>query len=107
MGGTMRLGLRPTVFESGTENNSNIRGLYAGAGKIWERHRHRYEVNPEYIERLTKSGLPFVGKDEKGERMQVLELSGISFLWTRFSSTDTGSRSPFLCGTTSPPRVLF
>lgn len=79
MGGTMRLGLRPTVFEPGTENKSKIQGLYAGAGKIWERHRHRYEVNPDYIQRLTESGLPFIGKDEKGERMQVLELPGTTF----------------------------
>jgi CTP synthase len=76
MGGTMRLGLRPTVFQAGTEKWSKVRKLYGGAEKIWERHRHRYEVNPEYIEKLTNSGMAFVGKDEKGERMQVLELPG-------------------------------
>src|SRR5687767_1580450 len=83
MGGTMRLGLRPTVFEESTEDWSRIRKLYGGAGKIWERHRHRYEVNPEHVEWLQNSGLPFIGKDEKGERMQVLELRGIvsPFLW--------------------------
>ncbi|KAG5642645.1 CTP synthase ura7 [Asterophora parasitica] len=74
MGGTMRLGLRPTVFEEGTETWSRARQLYGGAGKIWERHRHRYEVNPKYVEQLTKSGLIFSGKDEKGERMQILEI---------------------------------
>ncbi|CCM04006.1 uncharacterized protein FIBRA_06163 [Fibroporia radiculosa] len=74
MGGTMRLGLRPTVFEPETEKWSKVRKLYAGAGKIWERHRHRYEVNPAYIERFAASGMTFIGKDEKGERMQVLEL---------------------------------
>ncbi|GLB39038.1 putative catalyzes the ATP-dependent amination of UTP to CTP with either L-glutamine or ammonia as the source of nitrogen [Lyophyllum shimeji] len=74
MGGTMRLGLRPTVFEEGTETWSRARKLYGGAGKIWERHRHRYEVNPTYVEQLSNSGLVFSGKDEKGERMQVLEL---------------------------------
>jgi CTP synthase len=77
MGGTMRLGLRPTVFEPETEGWSKIRKLYGGAPKIWERHRHRYEVNPEYVEKLVASGLPFVGKDEKGERMQVLELKSL------------------------------
>lgn len=80
MGGTMRLGLRPTVFEPGSENWSKMRKLYGGAEKIWERHRHRYEVNPEYIEKLTTSGLPFVGRDERGERMQILELQGQSFI---------------------------
>ncbi|KAL1687585.1 CTP synthase N-terminus-domain-containing protein [Schizophyllum commune] len=74
MGGTMRLGLRPTVFQPGSETWSKTRKLYAGAEKIWERHRHRYEVNPALIDRLEGSGLPFVGKDEKGERMQILEL---------------------------------
>ena len=77
MGGTMRLGLRPTVFESGSDEWSKIRRLYGGAEKIWERHRHRYEVNPEMIEKLTASGLTFVGRDEKGERMQILELKGV------------------------------
>ena len=76
MGGTMRLGLRPTVFEPETQEWSRVRKLYGGAEKIWERHRHRYEVNPDYIEKLTESGLSFVGKDEKGERMQILELKG-------------------------------
>lgn len=78
MGGTMRLGLRPTVFEKTTESKSAARKVYGGAAKIWERHRHRYEVNPAYVNRLAEAGLDFVGKDEKGERMQVLELDGAS-----------------------------
>ncbi|KAG6821696.1 hypothetical protein H0H93_007516, partial [Arthromyces matolae] len=45
-----------------------------GAGKIWERHQHSYEVNPKYIEQLTNSGMIFAGKDEKGEDMQILKL---------------------------------
>ncbi|PFH45673.1 hypothetical protein AMATHDRAFT_77956 [Amanita thiersii Skay4041] len=61
MGGTIRLGLRPM---------SRTRGLYGDAEKLWGRHRHRYEVNPTYVDRLQKSGLGFVGKDEKGERME-------------------------------------
>ena len=79
MGGTMRLGLRPTVFDPVAEPWSRVRRLYGGAPKIWERHRHRYEVNPAYIERLTAAGMRFVGTDEKGERMQVLELEGHPF----------------------------
>jgi len=79
MGGTMRLGLRPTIFEPGTESWSRTRKLYAGAGIIWERHRHRYEVNPEYVKQLNDSGLVFAGKDEKGERMQLLELTDHPF----------------------------
>ena len=68
----MRLGLRPTVFEPGTEQTT-ARKLYAGAPTIWERHRHRYEVNPALVDELTVDGFKFVGKDEKGERMQILE----------------------------------
>ena len=83
MGGTMRLGLRPTVFTEGSEAWSKVRRLYGGAGKIWERHRHRYEVNPEYIQQLTESGLRFVGKDERGERMQILELPGMIVCFER------------------------
>ena len=76
MGGTMRLGLRPTVFQEDTEW-SRIRKLYGGAGIIWERHRHRYEVNPAYVERLHTSGMAFIGRDEKGERMQIMELQSV------------------------------
>jgi len=78
MGGTMRLGLRPTVFEAGTEK-SLARKLYAGAPTIWERHRHRYEVNPALVNELSVEGFNFVGKDEKGERMQILELENHPF----------------------------
>ena len=76
----MRLGLRPTIFNEGTESWSKIRKLYGGVNVIWERHRHRYEVGPQYIERLEKSGMNFIGRDDKGERMQVLELRGAQFL---------------------------
>jgi len=74
LGGTMRLGLRSTLFSEGTESWSKIRKLYGGEQVIWERHRHRYEVGAQYIERLEKSGLNFVGRDDKGERMQIFEL---------------------------------
>ena len=77
----MRLGLRPTVFEPNSDEWSKVRKLYGCAEKIWERHRQRYEVNPDFIDRLTESGMPFVGKDEKGERMQILELPGIFIVY--------------------------
>ncbi|KAI0132072.1 CTP synthase [Xylariales sp. AK1849] len=73
MGGTMRLGLRPTIFQPGSEW-SRLRALYGEADTVQERHRHRYEVNPKYIERLEKAGLNFIGKDEKAERMEIVEL---------------------------------
>jgi CTP synthase len=97
MGGTMRLGLRPTVFTASSEEWSKTRKLYGGAGKVWERHRHRYEVNPEYIDRLEKGGLEFVGQDEKGQRMQWLELRGTSSLYVFVGSWTSlePSRSAF------------
>ncbi|KAI9615791.1 hypothetical protein KEM48_005462 [Puccinia striiformis f. sp. tritici PST-130] len=53
---------------------SAIKAIYGGSEVIWERHRHRYEVNPEYIDRLEVNGFRFTGKDSKGLRMQVAEL---------------------------------
>lgn len=73
MGGTMRLGLRPTLFENDTEW-SKIRKLYGGASQVEERHRHRYEINPKLIDDLESKGLRFVGRDETGQRCEILEL---------------------------------
>lgn len=74
LGGTMRLGLRPTIFQPDTEW-SKLRSLYGlDRTSIDERHRHRYEVNPDYIDRLEKAGLNFIGKDDRGERMEIIEL---------------------------------
>ena len=42
---------------------------------IDERHRHRYEVNPEMVEDLEAAGLRFVGRDETGTRMEIVELA--------------------------------
>ncbi|KAF9900364.1 CTP synthase ura7 [Lobosporangium transversale] len=74
LGGTMRLGLRPTEFQPGTEN-SVIRKLYGGGSTVLERHRHRYEVNPQMIDQFEAKGLQFVGKDETGQRMEIVELA--------------------------------
>lgn len=76
MGGTMRLGSRETIFTDSSAG-SVTRKLYGGAATIYERHRHRYEVNPEYVERLEAKGLNFIGRDSKGERMIILELPGM------------------------------
>lgn len=50
----MRLGLRPTVFQAGTQSTSKIGQLYGSAETVWERHRHRYEINPEYVAQIEK-----------------------------------------------------
>ncbi|KAI8137345.1 CTP synthase [Fennellomyces sp. T-0311] len=78
MGGTMRLGLRPTVFQPNTEN-SKVRKLYNGNASVDERHRHRYEVNPEHVSAFEEAGLKFIGRDESGERMEIVELDDHPF----------------------------
>ena len=152
MGGTMRLGLRPTVFKRGS-GWSKLRALYEGSGgivprdagvsstkangtaadnaAILERHRHRYEVNPEYIERIERggrknidggdndskndsgpgnestsssndtAGLSFIGTDESGVRMEIIELRdhpwyvGVQF-HPEYSSRVLRPSKPFL-----------
>ncbi|HJM24309.1 MAG TPA: CTP synthase (glutamine hydrolyzing) [Candidatus Thalassarchaeaceae archaeon] len=71
MGGTMRLGTKPTPF---LVEDCKIKRLYGGADHVDERHRHRYEVNPDLIKDLEDSGLVYVGKDETGERCEIMEL---------------------------------
>lgn len=109
-GGTMRLGLRPTLFQEGSDW-SKLRALYKMQEEskptaplsngttnplpngttadgpvveapssnrpplvVNERHRHRYEVNPTKVDTLTAAGLHFVGKDETGQRCEIVEL---------------------------------
>eukprot|EP00158_Paraphelidium_tribonemae_P004151 Partr_v1_DN26599_c0_g1_i2_m3444 putative ctp synthase len=74
LGGTMRLGSRATVFSN--NNESIVRKLYDDKEVVYERHRHRYEVNTEYRKRMADHGLVFTGEDETGERMEVVELQG-------------------------------
>ena len=72
MGGTMRLGTKPTPF---LVEDCKIRRLYGNKAYVDERHRHRYEVNPELIDRIESAGLVFVGKDETGQRCEIMELN--------------------------------
>lgn len=72
MGGTMRLGARRTVLQ--TVSCLSAR-LYQKEMYIDERHRHRYEVNPDLVPKLEEAGMVFVGRDETGERMEILELA--------------------------------
>jgi len=73
MGGTMRLGSKPTPF---LVDDCKIRRLYGDVDYVDERHRHRYEVNPDLIDRIESSGLKYVGKDETGKRCEIMELEG-------------------------------
>ncbi len=69
MGGTMRLGAHEIVIEAG----SRAAALY-GAKRAKERHRHRYEINPDYIERFEEAGLIFTSRSPDGRRMEIAEL---------------------------------
>ncbi len=68
-GATMRLGAYPAIIKKGTV----AYGAYKKS-KISERHRHRWEVNPEYIARLEKAGLVFSGTSPDGKLMEITEL---------------------------------
>jgi CTP synthase len=68
-GGTMRLGSYKAYLKKG----SVAQAAY-GTEKIEERHRHRYEINPAYIERLESSGLVFSGRSPNGMLMEIAEL---------------------------------
>lgn len=71
LGGTMRLGSRPTIWQV---DDCKIKRLYGEGESVDERHRHRYEVNPDLIEQIENAGLKFVGKDETGQRCEIFEL---------------------------------
>ena len=74
MGATMRLGSHPVLLTT----ESRAATLY-GTTDITERHRHRFEVNPDYIERFEAAGLRFTGRNPSGRRMEVCELEGHPF----------------------------
>ncbi|KAF0927009.1 hypothetical protein E2562_029235 [Oryza meyeriana var. granulata] len=76
MGATMRLGSRTTFFQISTCKSAK---LYGNASFVDERHRHRYEVNPDMVPEFEKAGLSFVGKDESGTRMEIIELPNHRF----------------------------
>ncbi|XP_022374050.1 CTP synthase 2 isoform X2 [Enhydra lutris kenyoni] len=98
LGGTMRLGIRRTVFKT---ENSILRKLYGDVPFIEERHRHRYEVNPSLISQLEQNDLSFVGQDVDGERMEIIELAnhpyfvGVQF-HPEFSSRPMKPSPPYL-----------
>lgn len=79
-GNTMRLGNYPAVLASGS-----LAAKQYGTRKIVERHRHRYEVNNDYRERLTKKGLLLSGLSPDKKLVEIVELPGHPFfLGTQF-----------------------
>ncbi len=68
-GASMRLG----AFEAHIDHGTLAHKAY-GVGRISERHRHRYEVNPEYIQKLISAGMVFSGRSPDGMLMEIAEL---------------------------------
>ncbi|WP_396612102.1 glutamine hydrolyzing CTP synthase [Haloferax sp. S1W] len=94
MGGTMRLGAHETGIDEGTLAEA----VYDGTS-CTERHRHRYEVNPELIDELESEGLRFSGRAEN--RMEILELDDHPFFFgtqfhPEFRSRPDRASPPFL-----------
>ncbi|MEI6041958.1 MAG: CTP synthase [bacterium] len=86
-GASMRLGAYEAHIEKGT-----IAHKAYGEDEVIERHRHRYEVNPEYVEEIRTAGLVFSGKSPNGKLMEIAELPK--------------SEHPFFLGTQFHPEFL-
>ncbi|MDP3901275.1 MAG: CTP synthase [bacterium] len=81
-GGTMRLGAYPCKLRSGTLAHDTYK-----KSAISERHRHRYEVNPQYVMKLSEGGLKFSGVSPDHSLMEIAELPKTKhpfFLGTQF-----------------------
>lgn len=74
MGGTMRLGSQSIFLKEG----SLVWRIYDKEKKVFERHRHRYEVNPQYLDMLEKNGLRISGVSENG-LVEFIELENHKF----------------------------
>lgn len=86
-GGTMRLGGYPCKLRSGS-----IASEAYGKEEVRERHRHRYEVNPQYVVKLTEAGLKFSGVSPDHTLMEIAELPK--------------EQHPFMLGTQFHPELL-
>jgi CTP synthase len=94
-GATMRRG----AYEATVKRGTRLSKLY-GSHVISERHRHRYEVNPEYHQALSDKGLVFSGMSEDGRLVEFIELPRLEF----FVATQA---HPELKSTMDKPAPLF
>ncbi|MDD3872679.1 MAG: CTP synthase (glutamine hydrolyzing) [Methanosarcina sp.] len=92
MGGTMRLGDYEAILKEGS-----IAEKIYGTNYIVERHRHRYEVNPEFVDRLESFGIVFSGRNKN--RMEIAEIPGKRFFFGSQFHPEFRSRP----GRPSPP----
>jgi CTP synthase len=77
LGGTMRLG----AWECRLAPDSLAREVYGGSEEISERHRHRYEFNPEFRDVLTRAGLSISGESVDGRFVEMVELPREAHPW--------------------------
>jgi CTP synthase len=92
MGGTMRLGDYEAILKEGS-----LASKIYGTNYIVERHRHRYEVNPEFVDKLESFGIVFSGKNKN--RMEIVEIPGKRFFFGSQFHPEFKSRP----GRPSPP----
>jgi CTP synthase len=85
-GGSMRLGAYPCDLAEGS-----IAAEAYGEKSVSERHRHRYEVNPDYVQQLEAAGLVFSGRSPDGHLMEIAELPR--------------EQHPFMLGTQAHPEL--
>jgi len=89
-GGTMRLGAYTAVLKEGTL----VHSLY-GSTEVSERHRHRYEVNPEYHQLITEKGMIFSGCSRDGRLVEFIELPHPKFFAATQAHPELKSRMEF------------
>ncbi len=92
-GGSMRLGAYDAYINKGSMAEMAYKSL-----KVKERHRHRYEVNPEYISEIEQAGLVFSGKSKDGRLMEIAELPRVS--------KNGDPKHPFFMGAQFHPEFL-
>lgn len=96
MGATMRLGDYEATLREGS-----LAGKIYGENTIIERHRHRYEVNPNYVDRIEECGMIFSGKNKN--RMEIAEIPANDFYFASQFHPEFKSRP----GRPSPPFKAF
>ena len=79
-GGTMRLGKYPCTVLPGTK----MAECY-GQSEIWERHRHRYEFNNDFLKEYERSGMQCVGRNPESDLVEIVEIPGLKwYIGTQF-----------------------
>ncbi len=98
LGGTMRLGAQASILENGS-----LAHLVYGKSVVFERHRHRYEINPAYWELLQRHGLIFSGWSPDKHRVEFIELRDHPFFLATQAHPEFKSRP----GKPSPPYLAL